>query len=205
MKFHQAGDKSKAICEDCGSVVPATYAYRDVPFDDGNGIAKDVLAIVCDSCDRVVAFPAQSTPAAVRARKAAEIPLEVSLTAPEMDLLDLAALRIDPQAGTKLRKTLIAYFLRRLSEGSESILRLQQICLNFKKQRSSAAGIPSRRLSPKLAPRTNDNIRALMQLTGLKKIQLIRVVIGEIQEVLVLSDHPKELGKICEIADLNTA
>lgn len=205
MEFHQAGDKSKAICEDCGSLVPATFAYRDVPFGDGNGVAKDVLAIVCDSCDRVVALPAQSTPAVVRARKAVEIPLEVSLTAPEMDLLDLAAFRIDPQAGTKLRKTLIAYFLRRLSEDSESILRLQQNCLNFKKRRSSAAGIPSRRLSLKLAPRTDDNIRALMQSTGLKKTQLIRGVIGEIQEVLVLPDHPKELGKIREIADLLNA
>lgn len=57
------GEKSKALCEDCGDIVSTTFAYRDVPFDDGSGVANDILAAVCDKCDRVVALPAQSVPA----------------------------------------------------------------------------------------------------------------------------------------------
>ena len=67
MKLYAAGEKSKAICEDCGALVSTTFVYRDVPFDDGHGVVKDVLASVCDQCDRVVALPAQSTPAVRRA------------------------------------------------------------------------------------------------------------------------------------------
>ena len=41
MRFYEAGDKTKALCEDCGAVVEAVYGYHDVAFDDGVGIADD--------------------------------------------------------------------------------------------------------------------------------------------------------------------
>ncbi|WP_172746163.1 hypothetical protein [Neorhizobium sp. T7_12] len=52
---------------------------------------KGILAAVCDECDAVVAIPAQSTPAIRRAREVAEVALEVSIPAPEVEILDAAA------------------------------------------------------------------------------------------------------------------
>ena len=72
--IYTAGDKGRAICEACAKVVATTFAYRDVAFDDGSGVVRDILAAVCDACDAVVAVPAQSTPAIQRARKAGQDP-----------------------------------------------------------------------------------------------------------------------------------
>ncbi|WP_408601591.1 hypothetical protein [Pseudomonas sp. PLMAX] len=63
MKLYQEGDKSRAICGHCETVVATTFMCRDVPFSDGKGIAKAILVGVCDTCSQVVSIPAQSTPA----------------------------------------------------------------------------------------------------------------------------------------------
>lgn len=97
-KIYAPGDTGQAICPHCEKRVTTSYAYRDVPFDDGSGVVKDILAAVCDTCDRVAAIPAQSTPAIRRARDIADIPLEVSLLAPEIEVLDAAAFSIAPQS-----------------------------------------------------------------------------------------------------------
>jgi hypothetical protein len=62
-KLYEEGEKSKAICESCKQIVDTTFASRDVPFSEGKVEVKDILVAVCDLCDRVVAIPAQSTPA----------------------------------------------------------------------------------------------------------------------------------------------
>ena len=72
MKRYNVGGESKAVCEDCGSLVTTKFAYRDVPFDVGIGIAKNILAGVCVLCDSVVTVPAQSTPELVNSRRVAE-------------------------------------------------------------------------------------------------------------------------------------
>lgn len=67
MAHYQAGDTSRAICEDCNQIVETTFRLRDVPFFDGSGIAENILVAVCNTCNQVVAIPAQSTPAIVDA------------------------------------------------------------------------------------------------------------------------------------------
>lgn len=62
MKLFKEGDKSKAICSSCKGVVSTTFKYRDVPFSDRVGCAKNILVAVCDCCGQVVATPPQSTP-----------------------------------------------------------------------------------------------------------------------------------------------
>lgn len=57
------GETSKAACSGCGKVVTTTFRVRDVPFDDGSGVAEGILASVCDRCGAVVAIPAQSSAA----------------------------------------------------------------------------------------------------------------------------------------------
>ena len=73
MAHYKLGDKSKAVCEACESVVNTTFVIRDVPFDDGIGIAKSILVAVCDSCNDIVAIPSNSVDLLVKMRKLAEL------------------------------------------------------------------------------------------------------------------------------------
>lgn len=205
MKVYKAGEKSKAICEDCGALVSTTFAYRDVPFDDGSGVVKDVLAAVCDECDRVVALPAQSAPAVQRAREVADVPLEVMLSAPDMELLDLAAWRIDPKASSRLRKPLLAYYIHRMSADPESAIRLQKKAGGQVRKSPKAMKVPKRRLSVKFAPQTDASIRELMRASGLNKSHLIRSIVHEIDIDLVRPEKPKELEKLRQMAAVMAA
>ena len=73
MKLLHAGDKSKAICHHCNALVHTTYQRRDIPFSDGVGIATDILAGVCDVCDRVVSTPAGTLTDLAKAQPRADI------------------------------------------------------------------------------------------------------------------------------------
>lgn len=68
-KIYKPADKSYAVCHQCAKLGDTTFSYRDVPFDDGKGIAKNILVAVCDYCDSVVSIPAQSTDDIKRARE----------------------------------------------------------------------------------------------------------------------------------------
>lgn len=49
--------KSKAFCHDCAAIVETKFLRRNVPFNDGTGVAKNILSGVCDVCQRVVSIP----------------------------------------------------------------------------------------------------------------------------------------------------
>ena len=72
MAHYEPGDKSRAVCEDCESVVNTTFMIRDVPFNDGIGLAKNILVAVCDCCNNTVAVPSQSVITIAEVRKQAE-------------------------------------------------------------------------------------------------------------------------------------
>jgi hypothetical protein len=72
MAHYEPGDKSRAVCEDCESVVNTTFAIRNVPFNDGVGIAENILVAVCDMCNTTVAIPSQSVITIAEVRKRAE-------------------------------------------------------------------------------------------------------------------------------------
>jgi hypothetical protein len=203
MKFYEAGDKSKAICESCKALVPTTFQYRDVAFDDGSGCVKDILVAVCDHCDTVVSIPAQSTPAIKRARDAAEIPLEVFLSAREIELLDVAAWRVDPASTTRFRKPLLAYYIRRLASDPDGPKRLKtslQAMRAVAGKKRRAGPTPRKRLSCKISPATNGMIEGLMSASGLNKSDLVKGVVHEIERVLVVPDDPQDLQKLRDVA-----
>lgn len=62
MKKYTEGDKSQAICDHCGKVVPTTFTYRDVLFNETMGKVKNLLVAVCDICGAVVSIPPESEP-----------------------------------------------------------------------------------------------------------------------------------------------
>ena len=203
MKLYQAGDKSRAICEACKGLVQTTFVYRDVPFDDGAGDVKDILVGICDGCGAVLTIPAQSTPAIRRARDVAAIPLEVSLPAPAIDVLDAAAFRIDPTATGRFRKSLLAYYIHKMAgndgagnDGAGETLR--QLSEGVKAR--PKAKVPRRRLSCKFAHRTNSDFEVLMQSSGLAKTNVILAVVRQIEKDIVRPAKPKNLKTLQDIA-----
>lgn len=63
MKLLTEGDRGRAICSRCEALVTTTFRRCDLPFSDGSGFARDIIAGFCDECACVVSTPAQSTPA----------------------------------------------------------------------------------------------------------------------------------------------
>ncbi len=205
-KLYVPGDRSRAICPHCRKTEATTFAYRDVPFDDGSGTVKGVLTAVCDACGAVAAIPAQSTPAIRRARETADIPLEVNLPAPEIEILDAAAFQIDPQATARFRKAIFTYYLRRFDldpDHLETVKRDLDKWIAARDQLRPASAkvkIPSRRLSFKLAPRTGQRMADVLSKTRWSKTNLVRSVIMGVERDILKNRARKPVLDLQEIA-----
>jgi hypothetical protein len=203
MKLYSAGDKIKGICDGCESVVQATFAYRDVPFDDSSGVAENILVGVCDTCSAVMLVPPQSTPAIRRAHSSKELPLEVIVRGPEIEILDFAAYIIDPTATPKFRKSLLAYYLAKVGEDPRFAEKLLD---NLRKsKRRNCESYPKKRMSFKVSSKFEVRMREIMSATGLKKTEVVSGVVYQIEKDLILSSRPKELKKLREFADIMAA
>jgi len=198
MKFYHQGDKSKAICGSCGRLASTTFTYRDVPFDDGSGLVKDILAGVCDTCGEVVSIPPQSTPAIRRAHPVADVSLEVQLPASALEILDLAAYRVQPDITSRFRKALLSFYIRRLA-GQKIRQEAVETPARKSNQRPNPA-IPRKRLSCKLTPQTSAALDLIMRDTGLSKTKAILAIIHQIEIDLIVPDNPPCLETLREIA-----
>ncbi len=54
------GDKSEGFCRECKLESLGTYKYRDVLFRYNNITVYNILVLVCDKCDTIIAVPHQS-------------------------------------------------------------------------------------------------------------------------------------------------
>lgn len=66
MKEYKVGDKSKAVCKDCG-ITETTFKVQDVPVSESDKIVPNILVAICDKCHSVVAIPHQSAAAIKKA------------------------------------------------------------------------------------------------------------------------------------------
>lgn len=198
MKLYAPGDKSKAICERCAKLVSTTFGYHDVPFSDGVGFAHEILAATCDNCGAVASVPAQSTPAIRKAREHAESSLEFTLPAPEMEILDAAAFLIDRNTTSRFRKTIFAYYLSRLDEDQATVEKLTSgfpawtasFSAIKKQARQQKVSVPTKRLSMKIAPRTEERLFRVMKKSGLSKTDVARGI------VMLAKHEVLDVGKI---------
>lgn len=195
------GDKGKAICASCAALVTTTYAYRDVPFSDGNGQARDILAGVCDTCGAVLAIPAQSTPAIKRARSSASESIEAVLPAPYVDALDLACFTVDPTATTELRKKLVLFYVHKFADGSLDIDMLRTEKPGFAPK--TGRSIRKRRLSMKVSQKLSDDFSKVVAQTALSKTDVLKQVVGEIKRQIVDGENPAMLGELRTLAYLD--
>lgn len=201
MRLFKPGDVSKAICECCAKLVSTTFEYRDVPFDDGNGRARDVLVAVCEHCETVVSVPPQSTPAIQSAREVAAISVEVVMPASLIEMIDAAIYRIQSNASTRLRKPLLAYYIKRLA--TDTAGREELIALSKEAARDmSGPSTPVKRLSMKVSPSLHQSLESLTQRSGLRKSEVLRAVAIKIRDEVVLPDDPLELITLAAIAEI---
>lgn len=202
MKLLFEGDHGRALCEHCQQIVTTTYVRRNVPFSDGHGEAKDVLAGVCDVCDTIVAIPAQSTPAIKEARKQQLTPIEARLPAIYLDVLDAAMHAVTKEASVQTRKLFISYYLRELVE-TKAATRLQRTHEDFSewlsKQMMCRHLTPShsmKRLSMKVNPHVADDFTELLEATHMTRTDLLKSVICHIQVDVIEDRNPAVISDL---------
>jgi len=200
MKVFYEGEKGQAVCRDCGRV-STTFGYHNVPFSDGNGTAKNILAATCDKCGRVVGLPPQSTPAIKAARERALAPLEAKLPAPYLEVLDLACYRIAPSNAPDFRKRLLMYYVRRYRNDTKAAEflgnELKSAKALFESQIKSTA---QKRLSLKVSESMSRDVQDVMNVAHLSKTDLFKSIVLKIKEDIVEPDKPQELDRLQEIA-----
>ncbi len=195
MKIVKEGDKNKAVCQFCG-LQSITYALRDVPFSDNNGVVRNILAGICDKCDNVVSIPRQSTPKIKAAYNEVKRSAEYRVPAHFIDILSLASNRIDDEIGDTLSKPLLLYYLHKLNTGVISSSRLKELLA------SELASAPStKRLSLKITERTEKELSSVVQKSGLQNnTDVIKGIILKIYEDIVQPKTPKHIKELKSIA-----
>lgn len=197
MKLFIKGDKSKALCEKCG-LVSTTFDYRDVPFSDGSGVASDILVAECDVCHRVVAIPAQSTPAIRGARPRATRSIEAMLPSVYLETLDLACYKIDSDVSLSFRKPLLIFYIHQFAIGNMAVKRLQKahaLANEWFPKRSSGL---RKRLSIKVSAAMDDEFGQIQTKTKLSKTELLKSLVFEIKSDVLDS------GKSARVEELRT-
>lgn len=195
MKIVKEGDTRQVVCETCG-LTDATYTLRDIPFSDGSGEVKNLLAAVCNQCNEVTSIPAQST-ARIRAEfNKTRVPVDVRVPAHYLDILTLAAQKVDPTVNENFNKALLLYYLHALSTGRYDNRDLADL---LKTQMAKAKA--SKRLSLKLQTRTVEEMQTLMQNHGLKSnTDVVKSIILKIDQDLLQNSNPPHLAELQNFA-----
>jgi len=204
MKLYLEGQKSKAMCETDG-VVSTTFRYRDVPFSEGPGVAKGILAGVCDQCCRVVSIPAQSTPAVRRARGNATRSIEAILPASYVEALDLACFVVDAGASIDFRKRLLLYYVHKFSSGQLDLARLGVARASIAKELADGPSAVRKRISFKVSKRMADEFDGLVDRLSLTRTNLLKSLVGEIKCAIIDSPKPEGLSELRAFAALAAA
>lgn len=200
MKFFKQGDRKSALCHRDGRVM-TTFAYRNVPFRDGRGVAENVLVGTCDVCGDAVIIPPQSSPAIAASRSKLDRTLEVRIPATFVDALDAAIVRVAVHATPDFRKQLLVYYVNRYSSGEEKIGELAELTSRYVSF-SPAGPVPSRRLSMKLNEATDVRIERVRAEANLSKTDLVKSIILKIFDDVVEPVHPKHQKELSQMADV---
>lgn len=204
MKLLLEGDHGKALCEHCQQVVTTTYVRRNVPFSDGHGEAKDILVGVCDTCDTIVAIPAQSTPAIKEARKQQLTSIEARLPAIYLDVLDAAMHSVTREAGVQIRKLFFSYYFRELvaqqAKSAKSLHKVHEVFAQSLSEQMIARRLPPshsmKRLSMKVNHYVADDFVVLLQATHMNRTELLKSVISQIQEDVLEEKNPTVISDL---------
>ncbi|MDH3997513.1 MAG: hypothetical protein OET90_01625 [Desulfuromonadales bacterium] len=195
MKIIKEGDNGRAVCQDCG-LVPITYRLKDIPFSDKSGLVKNVLAGVCDACERVVSVPRQSTPQIKSEYQKTRVPVESRVPAHFLDILSLASAKIREDLGHDFSRHLILYYLHGINSGHIK-------CPGIKGLLDSdiASAPASKRVSLKVSRNTEKEFSEVVHKVGLKNnSELIKGIILKINQDIVQPENPVRFKELKTLA-----
>lgn len=189
MKILKEGDRKKVICEACRSMQSATFMLRDVPFDDGSGIVKGVLAGVCDKCDSVSVIPSQSAPAIKKQLVKQRKPLEVRVPSHMVDILNLASDQLG--ASPDFYQSMVKYYLDGLSKNEISAKGLSKFLVS-----ELAMGKASKRLSLKgqYVIEQADIIKTIAHIESTTDV--LKSIVLKINDDILVHKRPKRIKEL---------
>lgn len=196
LNLFEEGDKRTAACPNCEQVTATTFLRRNIPLNEGEGMAKAILTEVCDVCGTVAALPAQSMPAVRETRQRGMKSLEALLPAIYMDVLDLASYGVNPANSPEFRKVLMTVYFHRYASGQYSMRDLidarAAARLHYKERRGGAR----RRLSMRMSGRAADDLGKLTHETRMSQTDVVKSVIFRIQKDVLETRDPELLKEL---------
>ncbi|CAG9409839.1 hypothetical protein [Providencia alcalifaciens] len=187
MKLYIQGDKSKAICQDCG-LVTTTFDYRNLEIKESSKIVKNILVGVCDCCGRTVSTPAQSTPEIKKEKEKDVISIEAILPSIYIEILNLACLRIDPNTSQEMNKRLLFLYVHN-NKNDKSIKDYIDNYDALLKIIPIMASMPKKRLSMKVSSKFANEFNELTQSLDKNKTETIKIIIASIKKDLIDNEN----------------
>jgi hypothetical protein len=130
--------------------------------------------------------------------------VEVSLPAPFIEILDLAAFRIDPKATSEFRKRLLAFYIHRCASDDKAIAGMLTAKSDVAEWLRSGCKGPKKRLSFKVTPRLDDDFERMVRTSKLSRTDLIKTLVMQIASDIVQPKKPKYLEELRRLAVVST-
>lgn len=180
MIIYKVGDEKKAMCGVCEAFRIVSYQLRDVPFDDGSGMVKNIIAGVCKTCDSVAVIPFQSVPAIKKQLQRQRKAVETRVPAHMIDLLNMASAELG--ATPDFVPLLLKYYIHQLASNPEAALHLVTLLTS-----ELATGLANKRLSLKGREIGNDieKLKTLSQIDN--TTELLKGVVLMIHHDLLIN------------------
>jgi hypothetical protein len=188
MRLLRAGDTGRAICPHCKGMRDLVYVYRSVYLTGTKVSVPNVLVGACQTCDRTIVLPAQSTPRIAEARERvvreqnARIPLELE------DRLNVMAQALDLRP-EPFKGALCRYVLARIARDRRFAARVWALAAS-----DEAKGTPGGRLKFRADAALPMAAMALAEAAGVT--DLSAVLRGGILAVDGLRSEPAERAAI---------
>jgi len=182
MKIYKVGDEKTAECAVCQSFQTVVFQLRDVPFSDGTGVVKNVVAGVCKTCGSVAVIPFQSVPAIKRQLESQRRAVESRVPAHMIDILNLASARLG--AAPDFVPLLVKYYIHQLAVNPSAAVQLLPLLTS-----ELATGLANKRLSLKGREIHNDisELKSLSNIANTTEL-LKGVVLAINNDILVNPD-----------------
>lgn len=193
--FWRAGDRSRGICETCGTVVETRFEYRTYALTVPRIDVPDVLVAVCEDCDATIAVPFQSSPRLNAARREADVSLEARIPRHLEDVLAVVASHYG-RPDRDFRAVVLRFYLNALAESpalAEHVRRLAADVL--------AAGPAEERLSLKIQAPLLDRAWAGARKVGIRtKTEMVKGAIIAAADDLDSRAGKRRRSTLAEIA-----
>lgn len=189
MKILKVGDTKNAACNNCESFQGVTFKLRDVPFNDGSGVVKNVLVGVCDNCDSVAVLPHQSTPAVKKQLEVQRKSLESRVPAHMIDILNLASDKLG--GGTEFATNIMKFYIHALSNNIISPNSLTRYL-----ESELAKGPAQKRISLK-GRHIEEELILLKELTEIKSTtDLLKSIVLKIHDDVLVKERQRPIDQL---------